>query len=678
VYSHSLFLIQWRCAAVVLCLGLSLRLPAAPQGRPPSAEKPAAAASPEPAFTIDLLETHVRFEADGSSHKEVHTRVKIHSEPGAREFGRLAFEYNRSFEQVDIPFVRVSHANGGTTDILSSAIADQPNPTVVNSPAYQDARIKSVRVLGLQPGDTLEYRVVTTGSHHPLAPAFWESHDFASGGTVTKEIYELDLPVSRLDRSAVSDYAPGARADQSNLQLYFSPCAQPASVDDSGKNHDARVIYRWVRQAPGSPCILNEGQTSEKTSSDIEFSTFRNWERLSHAVYVYLRSPEPLPGEVTALSADLVRGAITPPEKLERIYEFVSQKISTIALPVGSTGFRTRPVSEILTAHYATAEDKCALFLALARAAGLGSYAVLARPSLFYGAMVPLPTVFTHVVLYDFATNSWLDPSLEVAPFQMISSNLRGKAGLFVDPWGEIHDARSLGWTKLTKDLPFAASQGVNVDATLAGDGKLTAKVHYTLRGDNELVLRLAFHRAPRDQWKELTQLLALSGGFRGQVSNPVVADPLETREPFTVEYALVQPGFADLAKPSVRVPVPLPQLGLPELPVKSASKAIELGTPLDIEVQLRCQLPPGVVPRLAVPISVRRDYAEFSSSYSLSGNVLVATRRLKFLLREIASGRAADYAAFVRAIQTDEAQEITLERPIQAHLPEAPSAKPR
>ena len=48
---------------------------------------------------------------------------------------------------------------------------------------------------------------------------------------------------------------------------------------------------------------------------------------LSHAVYVYLRSPELLPGEITALSADLVRGATNPLEKLERIYEFVSQKI---------------------------------------------------------------------------------------------------------------------------------------------------------------------------------------------------------------------------------------------------------------------------------------------------------------------------------------------------------------
>ncbi len=93
--------------------------------------------------------------------------------------------------------MRITHANGGTSEILSSAIGDVPNPAVEKFPAYQDVRVKTVRILGLQEGDTLEYRVITTTTKHPLAPDFWLEHTFDRSGQVLEEHYELDLPASR-------------------------------------------------------------------------------------------------------------------------------------------------------------------------------------------------------------------------------------------------------------------------------------------------------------------------------------------------------------------------------------------------------------------------------------------------------------------------------------------------
>jgi len=93
---------------------------------------------------------------------------------------------------VDIPLVKISHANGGTSEILPSAITDAPNPAVQDFPAYHDVRVKSVRILGLQDGDTVEYRVVTTTTNHPLAPDFWLEHTFDRSGQVLEENYELD------------------------------------------------------------------------------------------------------------------------------------------------------------------------------------------------------------------------------------------------------------------------------------------------------------------------------------------------------------------------------------------------------------------------------------------------------------------------------------------------------
>jgi hypothetical protein len=162
--------------------------PKSPQASEKVAELPA---------LIELLETRVRFEANGDSRKEVHTRVHINNELGARQFARLAFDYNRSFQQIEFALVRVTHSDGGIADILPSAISDQPNPAVVDAPAYQDVRVKSLRILGLAPSDTLEYRVVTTTSHHPLAPDFWVDHTFDRSGILSQELFEIDLPTSR-------------------------------------------------------------------------------------------------------------------------------------------------------------------------------------------------------------------------------------------------------------------------------------------------------------------------------------------------------------------------------------------------------------------------------------------------------------------------------------------------
>ena len=136
---------------------------------------------PELPFQIQVLETHIQFEVNGDSRKEVHTLVKINNVLGARQFARISFDYNRSFQQVEIPLVRISHANGGTSELLPSAVSDAPNPAVEQFPAYQDVRVKSVRILGLQEGDTVEYRVITTTTKHPLAPDFWLEHSFDLG-----------------------------------------------------------------------------------------------------------------------------------------------------------------------------------------------------------------------------------------------------------------------------------------------------------------------------------------------------------------------------------------------------------------------------------------------------------------------------------------------------------------
>lgn len=635
------------------------------------AEPTAAAAEPQLPAQIELLETHVRFETNGDSRKEVRTRAHINNEVGVQQFARLNFNFNRTFESVEIPFVRITHARGGTADILPSAISDNPDPAVVDFPAYQDVRVKSVRILGLEPGDLLEYRVITSVSHHPLAPDFWLDHTFDRSGVVAHETFELDLPASR------------------KPEIRINPETPAKAIEKSGEGENARAIYRWERavdlaKAKGDSSV----KESEQLKSDVALSTLsaQQWETLSikldekltpgakplETINSYEESMQELKRryhvapEIMAKASELAKEAKTNRDKLEAIYDFVSQKIRTVDLAFGANGFLAKPPSDLLSAGYATAEDKFVLFAALAASLKLGAEAALTG---YCDEKGPArPSAFTHLLIsgYDGETSYWLDPSLEVAPFGLISPN-SGKCAFILNRSFFAMNSTGHEWQKLVPSPPFPAVQRVVVSATLGNEGQLDAKVRYSMRGENELLLRVAFHQSSKEKWKDLAQLLALSDGFRGKVTNVTASDPYATHEPFAVEYEITTPKFVDWSKQPVRIPALLPQVALPDPPTRPAAGAaaapVELGTPLDVETHVTLHLPAGTTARVPIGASVERDYATFASKYAANGLTLTASRHVHFLLREVPASRIADYNAFLHAVQSDQAQDFTLER---------------
>src|SRR5271166_146907 len=426
---------------------------------PSQKEKPAE--KPQLPFQIQLLETQVRFKANGDCRKEVHTVVKIINVLGAQQFARIAFDYNRSFQQVEIPLVRVNHANGGTSEVLPSAVTDVPNPAVEQFPVYQDVRVKSVRILGLQEGDTVEYRVVTTTTKHPLAPDFWLEHSFDRSGQVLEEHYELDLPTSR------------------KVAPHISSATPTTSKENTTFGEENFTIYRWRRTyaLPKEDSVSDEAVPDGSTATDVSLSTF-TWERLSvrlaelllpgskplqeinvreEAMKEIARRPEVTP-VMREKALSLTQDSKTDLERMKAIYQFVSTQVGTVDLPLGSTGFRARPAVDILNSAYAVGEDKYALFAALAAALNLRVDAVLT--GFCDKQAVAIPTAFKHLVVLGSTKDRqyWLDPAVEVAPFGMISPT-EAKCAFVLRRDFSLTNAAGQEWVNTPTTLPFAAFQ---------------------------------------------------------------------------------------------------------------------------------------------------------------------------------------------------------------------------
>ncbi len=90
----------WPLLAATGLLFAALTLPSraqdpspAPVSQTPSAKPDATPPTPETPAQIELLETKIRFESNGDSRKEVHTRVRINSELGVRQFSIPQFKF---------------------------------------------------------------------------------------------------------------------------------------------------------------------------------------------------------------------------------------------------------------------------------------------------------------------------------------------------------------------------------------------------------------------------------------------------------------------------------------------------------------------------------------------------------------------------------------------------------
>ncbi|MBV9888537.1 MAG: DUF3857 domain-containing protein, partial [Acidobacteria bacterium] len=550
------------------------------------------------------------------------------------------------------PLVHITHKSGGSADILPGAITDQPDAAVADFPAYQDVRVKSIRILGLEPSDILEYRVITTTTHPALAPEFWLDHNFDRTGVVTKEIFELDLPAIRFAAHSGTTTEVG--------QIRISAETPVASKTENGSGDDGRLLYRWSVASSDLPKSANDPTSGD---SDVAITTFSSWDQLQRRMQSALQA-HPTP-ELWTQAATAMKNAPhdqTTPEVA--YYNFVATKIRTVDLPLDLSRFGKRGYSETLSSGFGSPEDKISLYTALtSRTKPVKTLLVttveapekqLPRPSLFSQVLVAIEEG-KHTI--------YLDPDLEVAPWGVIRPDLRGKKALELGA----NCAGESCWMNISGELPFSSTQRVTVDATITPDGALDAKVKYSMRGDNELLLRMAFHQSPRDKWKEVAQLMSLSDGFRGKILSASASDPYATKNAFTVEYEISQPKFVDWSKKPVRIPAPLPVLTVPDIPGKmgGAEKTgpIDLGTPLDVETRVTLHLPTGTSVELPTGTVVDRDYATFVSRYNTNSGVITAIRHINFLQRRVAPDRKPDYAAFLHAVQTDQAQLFTLTR---------------
>jgi tetratricopeptide (TPR) repeat protein len=624
----------------------------------PAGANPADTASPsqsahdysQEAFVIEQYRSIYRFENDGTGRKETIARIRVQSEAGVQQWGQLQFGYNSANERVEIAYVRVVKPDGSIVKAGADAVQDLSTPVEREAPVYTDYRQKHITVPGLRPGELLEYDI-TTVIHTPLAPGqFWTDYDFDKTNIMLDEEFDVDVPAARA------------------LKLKNKPGMDPKVSEANG-----RRIYHWTGTHLERDDDAKDKDKKKKKQHpdedypDIQLSTFVSWEQIGRW-YASLdkdrRAPSP---EVRAKAEELSHGLATDMDKIEALYDYVAKNFRYVSLSLGLGRYQPHAAADVLHNQYGDCKDKHTLLASLLEAEGFHASSVLINSTRKLDPDVPSPSQFDHVItMLPMGSGKdqqevWMDTTAEVAPFRLLAYPLRNKLALVIPENGTPH------LESTPSDTPMPDSEVLEVEAKINAIGKLEAHIHYTFRGDEELMLRAVFRRVPEAQWLRVIENVNAATG--GDITNLKISDPAATREALTMSYDLAKPNFLDWSKKKSDLILPLCQFNLIDLgngdDADSDSEPLKLGPKAEYVYKIKLDLPANYTAHAPIPFSLKRDYAEYQATYKLEGASFTASRILDMRQDEIAVARAEDYSAFRHAVMSDLGQVLSVENTV-------------
>jgi len=631
-------------------------------GTPPKATADQAQSPPSPSTAAAELPTHkqeakafdisqapcvyeqvrgaMRYENDGTGTLEIKARIKVQSGACIERAGQLVFNYNSANERLDIVRIQVTKPDGRTVNSGPDAVQDLSAPVALQAPMYSDARQKHVTVAGLSVGDTVEYDSITT-TVKPLTPGqFWQTWKFADDAPSLDEQVELNVPRNRLLKMKSPPDVPPVSHAEGDREIYVWKTTTDHAVETplpgfaNMNGFDPTALLRGVETLP---------------FRKVSFSTFENWMQVG-LWYSQLEQDRRLPSaEVKAQADEIAKDGTSDLAKAQALYQWVARNIRYVSLSFGVGRYQPHYAAEVLTNRYGDCKDKATLLDALLEAEGIHSSTALINSKFDLDPDVPAPSQFDHAISFLSVEGKdiWLDSTTQVAPFQYLLPQLRGKDALIVlsEHGAELR--------RTPADLQFPKYYRLDVDGS-ATKRKVDVQLAFETRGDLEVVARSAMLSLPTAQ---LTQAMSMGAKKSSPESNASFSelkagDPFDTTKPFRVELHIsmelpetLEGSTSSSSKSSSADVNDALKLFLPEPP--SSPGPLSLYGPKEMEFKARLDMPDAKdLPKIQ-PAHVTTDFAQFDASGSVEGHVVSIDLDLNLRASEISAAQVSQYTHF-------------------------------
>jgi TonB family protein len=614
--------------------------PPGPQLKSDSQESTKTRDTSQEPYVYETVRGIMRYENDGTGTLETRARVKVQSSLGVDKLGQLIFNYNSANERLEIPYVRVIKPDGKIIISGLDTVQDLSAPVAMQAPMYSDARQKHVTVSGLAAGDILEYSSVNT-TVKPLTPGqFWQSWKIINDAPSLDEEVELNVPSRReIKIKSPPDVSPtsrivGARKIYTWKTTTEHAAAAPLPPIPNFKRFDAASMLKGAQAAP---------------SRHISFSSFESWKQIGDWYSSLERDRREPSADVKEQAGEITKDAKTDIAKVQTLYEFVTRNIRYVSLSFGVGRYQPHSAGEVLTNRYGDCKDKATLLDALLEAEGIHSATALINSASEIDPDVPTPSQFDHAITFVTVGGKdiWLDSTAQVAPFEYLFPQLRGKKALVVFP-------QATAELKMTPDkLAFAKYYMLEVNGEIS-EKKLALQLALEMRGDAEVLVRTAMVAMPSAQLARLMTQGAKQADPKSdfEISEFKTSDPFDTTKPYRVElrFSMTMPEKKSSEKSSK------PEFSASDvqeilstvLPEAAASReALQLSGPEQLVFKIKLDLPAKASTPSFRPAHVVKEFAEFSANGSMNLQTLSADLDLNIHAAEIPADQIAQYTEF-------------------------------
>ena len=413
--------------ALVLSLVLASSLPA--QESVDEIVKSAPSRGKFPEATAAVVKSSQVFSLDrtGKKSEDYFLVLEVFNLTGREKFSDFRIPLDKNLDSVEVLLARTYKGNGEQLDVEKGAINDVTPPYLAEADMYSNLIHRILSFPAVEPGSCLavRYRKQSNGDADQI------------DGVVR---FQFEEPILSKELKIILPSEKSLKYKILGLDAKF----QVDAVDQD-------KVYTLT--ASDRPQVKPEEfmPSLEEIGARVVFSTFADWKEacrtFSHSFGQAVRSTP----EIKALAADLAKGAATPEERTQRLFNFVAKEVRKVNLPFGEGGLEVHEAAAVLKNRYGDWKDKSVLLAALLQAAGLEAYPLLANsraipvvedvPTLkqFDCVLVAVPQGDDLVILNPFA---------EKSQYGYISGAFGLRALLIKPESSEFYDLRGLPGTE--------------------------------------------------------------------------------------------------------------------------------------------------------------------------------------------------------------------------------------
>jgi transglutaminase-like putative cysteine protease len=540
-------------------------------------------------------------------HTEDHTEVlRVDSKDAIESLSRRRLTFIPSRESLRIVEAWTQTRDGKRHLVPPDRIVAQSNARSSTESIFTERQALVVLFPQVAVGAELHVRSVLT-RREPIFPGhysekLWWSPHYPHAEVAVDMLVDPGVKL----RSATRDKSGQLRGGQ--------VAAQPADPPGSTR-------YRWTYAHPGAEPAFTNQVDEDHYAPMLVFGTFATWGEVARA-YRARATPQSTPA-LRAKAREIVEGARSLMERVERITNWVSREIRYVAVTVGDAGYVPHSAQAVLDNGVGDCKDKSLLLEALLAAVGIEAGPALVDSTKVYELPPhPTPFAFDHVIVHVPALNLYLEPTHGYARAGTLPQSLMGKPVL------RVREGRLDRIPHMNPALDFSQAR---LTAGMVASGAVLGATEAVFRGaleaDSRITLAQALDREGVRRYAQRLLARQFEPGSGSFTADPQALDePLEVKATFELEPLVNRPGVG-----AMRIPLALGPGRIFSLLNRHAytdRRRPYVCESVRHEETYTLDFPEGTTVEAAPPaVDFQKSGITYRARYELKGRTLTATR---------------------------------------------------